>query len=420
MAQNQAAPAAPINPADFTTVIDNPYMTLTPGTTFISETPDGSSVDTMTVTRNTRVLDGVTCVAVSDVTVQNGELLEKTTDYYAEDKSGNVWYFGETTAEYENGQVVSTEGTWLSGVNGAAPGIIMEANPQVGDSYDQEHAPGVAEDHAAVTGNGKLVDVPYGSFDNALQTLETTALEPGAAEHKYYVKGVGFVLSVDQVTGEVEQLVSVKIDGMSGGDKLTGYNGHDTLFGHAGNDILDGGKDSVSDVLHGGLGNDWIAVGTADQAYGDIGNDTLRLFDNLHFGLISGGSEDHRDLATSEGDTLAFTGGLDLSEDAVASRITGIETLSMTEGKGHDSLTLNVYDVLHLGDGTFDPSGALHTGHALKVEGSSGDVLTLSGGGWHEIAAANAPAHFDVYATPTAGGHEGYVLVQDTVTVHTV
>src|SRR5689334_4379792 len=145
MAQSNA-----VNPADFVSVIDNAYFPLQPGTTTITESPDGSAVGTFSVTRQTRVIDGVTCVVVSDIATVDGELIEKTSDFFAQDKAGNVWYFGEQTAEYENGQVVSTEGSWLAGVDGAAPGIIMEANPKVGDSYDQENAPGVAEDHAAV------------------------------------------------------------------------------------------------------------------------------------------------------------------------------------------------------------------------------------------------------------------------------
>ena len=123
----------PINPNDFVPVIDNPFFDLQPGTTFTTESPDGSETDTFVVTRQTKVIDGVTCVVVKDTALVDGELVEKTNDYFAQDKAGNVWYFGEDTKEFENGKVVSTEGTWRAGVDGATPGFIMLASPQVGN-----------------------------------------------------------------------------------------------------------------------------------------------------------------------------------------------------------------------------------------------------------------------------------------------
>jgi len=125
------------------------------------------------------MIDGVRCEAVVDTVVQDGQIVEKTTDYFAQDKAGNVWYFG--------GHVVSTEDTWRAGVNGAQPGIIMEANPKVGDSYDQENALSVAQDHAQVVSlNGKADD-----FNNLLVTLETNVLEPGASDASIMPKGWG-------------------------------------------------------------------------------------------------------------------------------------------------------------------------------------------------------------------------------------
>ena len=415
---------APINPADFVSVIDNSYFPLTPGTTFVTETEtaDGTMVDTTTVTRHTRVLDGVTCVAVSDIATVDGALSEKTTDYYAQDKAGNVWYFGEDTAEYENGKVVSTEGTWHAGINGAVPGIIMEANPKVGDSYNQEHAAGVAEDHAEVVGLNASVTVPYGNFDHMLATHEDSALEPTASEIKYYAQGIGFVEAVDQETGEIERLVEIRIDGTAKDDRLAGKSGPDVLHGHAGNDALDGGDDKVSDRLFGDGGNDRIDVRTADKAFGDAGNDTLRLFDNAGFGVVSGGTESSHNLARSRGDILDFSGTLDLTQHDIADRISGIETVSMRNGHGGDTLTLNAADVLDLGDGTFAPrhsgggSGAAGGG-AVRVDGNCGDRLDLTGGGWAEVAAKNAPCHYDVYVDHTSHGN-AYVLVQDHVSVH--
>jgi len=411
---------APINPTDFVSVIDNSYFPLEPGTTYVTESPDGSEVGTFTVTRQTRVIDGVTCVVVSDISTVDGALSEKTSDYFAQDRTGNVWYFGEATATYENGHVVSTEGSWLAGVDGAAPGIVMEAAPKVGDSYDQENAPGVAEDHAQVVSLGKsAIDVPYGQFDQALTTRETSGLEPTANELKSYVKGIGFVLAVDQVTGEVEQLVKIRIDGTSGADKLTGKSGPDELRGHDGNDRLDGGHDHAADSLYGGAGDDRIAVRDGDRAYGGRGNDVFTLFD-AGFGTIDGGSQSSRDLAKTHGDILHFEGHLTVHD--VASRIAGIETISMKDGHGGDTLRLSAADVLDLGDGTFDPASCGHDHHgkgdAVRIGGDCGDQLTLTGGKWHEIDAGNAPRGTDVYVAQSATGHNSYVLVDEHVTVH--
>src|SRR5262245_58845094 len=191
--QPMATPPLP-PPSDFVSDITNPFFDLQPGTTFTTQSPDGSEIDIFTVTRRTKLIDGVVCHVINDQAFVDGELVEKTNDYFAQDKNGTVWYFGEDTAESEDGQVVSTEGTGRAGVDGATPGVIMLAHSQVGDEYDQEHAVGVAEDHAEVTSVDESVTVPYGSFDNVLQTLETSPLAPGEAEKKHYAAGVGFVM----------------------------------------------------------------------------------------------------------------------------------------------------------------------------------------------------------------------------------
>ena len=200
--------ATTFDPKDFAhhPIIDNPFFPLEPGTTFIYDSPtDATFKDTVKVTNQIKMIDGVRCEAVVDTVVQDGQIVEKTTDYYAQDKAGNVWYFGEDTKEFENGHVVSTEGTWRAGVDGAQPGIIMEANPQVGDSYDQENAFPVAQDHAEVLS----LDGSANGLQHLLVTLETNPLEPGASDTKYYQKGVGQVLAHDNVTLEDEQLASV-------------------------------------------------------------------------------------------------------------------------------------------------------------------------------------------------------------------
>jgi hypothetical protein len=201
------------NPANFASGqdIDNRFMPLDAGTTFVYHTfaADGSleQTDTVTVTHGTIKLDGVTCTVVSDVAkdVKTGQPIEKTKDYFAQDKSGNVWYFGEDAVQYENGKPVSTEGSWRTGVNGAGPGI------KVGDSYDQEHAPGIAQDHAEVISRKGTATVPFGQhhFKHLLVTFETSPLEPGAEETKSYAAGIGEVYGRDLVTGEVDKLVSV-------------------------------------------------------------------------------------------------------------------------------------------------------------------------------------------------------------------
>ena len=206
------------NPANFAPgqPIDNNELPYLPGTTLVYDTFTAGNVleqiITVTVTEKPLKIDGVNCTVVSDIVTdaQTGQLIEKTQDYFAQDKSGNVWYFGEAAQQYENGKLVGKEGSWKAGVHGAQPGIVMETSPQVGDSYDQENAPGVAQDHAEVTKLTGSASVPFGTFHHTLLvTLETSVLEPGAAETKYYAAGVGEVFGRDLVTGEQDRLVSV-------------------------------------------------------------------------------------------------------------------------------------------------------------------------------------------------------------------
>jgi hypothetical protein len=191
-----------IDPVDFTTTIDNQYFPLKPGTTF--DYDGGAERDEFTVTSDTKKVMGVECVVVNDKAWENGKLIEQTYDWFAQDKEGNVWYFGEDTKEYENGKVTSTKGSWEAGVDGAKPGIIMQADPKVGESYRQEYYEGEAEDMAKVLSLNESLTVPYGSFDDVLVTKEWTPLEPSYHEHKYYARGVG------QVYGGGLELVDVK------------------------------------------------------------------------------------------------------------------------------------------------------------------------------------------------------------------
>ena len=208
-----ATPYAPaIEPANFVSVIDNPYFPLTPGTTYVyeGETSDGREHSEDQVTSDTKEVLGVTCVVVWNRATLDGELIEETYDWYAQDKDGNVWYFGEDTKEYKNGAVVSTEGSWEAGVDGALPGIIMEADPQVGDVYRQEYYEGEAEDMAGILSLTETATVPYGSYTDALMTKEWTPLEPALVEHKYYAQGVGLVLETI-VQGGREQIELIEV-----------------------------------------------------------------------------------------------------------------------------------------------------------------------------------------------------------------
>src|SRR5438876_3857035 len=201
-----------LDPANFVSVIDNPYFPLPVGRTLVYEgIKDGQSqVDTVIVTNQTGVIEGITARMVSDVSTHDGTLLEKTFDFYAQDKEGNVWYLGEdTTAFLANGKT-DTSGSWMAGVNDAEPGLIMEANPQIPDAYRQEFLTGQAEDTAWIVDRGGSTTVPYGKLKNVLTTLEATRLEPGAYDQKVYAPGIG-IAREQALTGtpEFAELVSV-------------------------------------------------------------------------------------------------------------------------------------------------------------------------------------------------------------------
>jgi hypothetical protein len=167
-------------------------------------TRDGEKAeDTVTVTTDTKSIDDVTCVVVRDTLTLDGVLAERTDDYYAQDRVGNVWYFGEDTAELDTaGNVTSTEGTWASGVDGAMAGLFMPADPRIGQSYAQEYYAGHAEDHFVVLLTNVAVKVPAGSYGDAVQTLEWTPLEPDVLSEKFYVQGIGEVRELDVVGGD--------------------------------------------------------------------------------------------------------------------------------------------------------------------------------------------------------------------------
>jgi hypothetical protein len=183
--------------AGFSARVDNPWYPLEPGSTYVYRgMKDGEpSREVMTVTRRTKVIDGAPCAVIRDLLYLRGRLEERTTDWYSQDAKGNVWYFGEKTAELDKiGRVISTAGSWASGVGGARAGIFMFAHPTPGRWARQEYYKGQAEDHFKVLSTQVSVTVPYISTTHAMLTKEWTPLEPGVIDHKYYVRGIGTVL----------------------------------------------------------------------------------------------------------------------------------------------------------------------------------------------------------------------------------
>ena len=211
-----------IVPAAFVEGISNPFLPFVRGASFVF---DGDEHVEVKVLPETKQILGVAATVVSDKVFQDGELIEDTLDYYAQDVDGNVWYFGEKTAEYENGVVSSTAGSWEGGVDGALPGIVMLADPHVGDQYRQEFYAGEAEDLGAVTALGGSVTVPAGSWSGAdvVVTEEWTPLEPDVREQKTYGRGAGIVETRTIKGGnEVDTLTSLTIPGQVGATSSLG------------------------------------------------------------------------------------------------------------------------------------------------------------------------------------------------------
>jgi hypothetical protein len=201
-----------LSPDDFTTKIDNPYWPMKPGARWVyRETDPGGSVQRVVVTvtyKTKRIANGIVARIVRDTVTEDGQLVEDTWDWYAQDKAGNVWYLGELTKEYENGKFKSSAGSFEAGVDGAQPGIAMPANPKAGLAYRQEYYKGEAEDNAEIFSLDERAEVPFGYFRDIVMTKDLNPLHPKILEYKFYARGVGPVLAVGVSGGsDREELV---------------------------------------------------------------------------------------------------------------------------------------------------------------------------------------------------------------------
>ena len=199
---------ATLSPSDFVARVDNPWFPLKPGSKYrYRGNKEGTRMtDVVKVTHRTKRILGVKTTVVHDVVRTHGRREEVTNDFYAQDRNRNVWYFGEATKELDrHGNIISTEGSFEAGVDGARAGVYIPGHPKVGQSARQEFYPGQAEDHFKVLDLNARVSVPYVTSDHALRTKEWTPLEPNVVDNKYYVRGIGTVREV-AVKGPVERL----------------------------------------------------------------------------------------------------------------------------------------------------------------------------------------------------------------------
>jgi len=200
-----------IDPTNFVDVIDNPYFPRIPGMRWVyeSQTSEGVERVELEVLTETREVMGVQTTVMRDTVTLEGEVVEDTYDYFAQDSDGNVWYFGEAVSNFENGQLNDTEGSWEAGVDGAVPGIVMfgDVAAHVGETYQQEVYVGVAEDAAILLSNSAVLTIPYGSFEEVVMTYDFTLLDPESQEVKFLAAGIGEIKSVSLLTGEQTFLV---------------------------------------------------------------------------------------------------------------------------------------------------------------------------------------------------------------------
>ncbi len=205
-----------LDPKNFTTKIDNRYWPMVPGTrwTYRETDQEGAELQVVvTVTGQTKkIANGITARVVRDTVTEEGKLVEDTFDWYAQDEQGNIWYLGENTAEFENGEIATKEGSFEAGVDGAMPGIIMPGNPEDGMQFRQEYYKGEAEDNGEILSTDEMAETPYGQFDDALLTKDTITIEPNVLEYKLYAPHVGPVLVVGVSGGPGSREDLIKLD----------------------------------------------------------------------------------------------------------------------------------------------------------------------------------------------------------------
>jgi hypothetical protein len=211
----QGSETVNLRPADFSTSIDNSYWPMSPGSRWVYRETDTTGARQQVVVKVTnrtkKIANGVEARVIRDTATENGQPVEITDDWYAQDSAGNIWYLGEATAEYKNGRRVNITGSFEAGVDGAQAGIAMPAHPEPGQSYRQEYYEGVAEDKGAVVTVGQeQVQVPFGYFNrDVVMTRDLVPLEPKVQELKFYAPGVGPLLSVHtDGTGSRAELIS--------------------------------------------------------------------------------------------------------------------------------------------------------------------------------------------------------------------
>jgi hypothetical protein len=204
-----------LNPSDFSADITNPYWPMKPGTRWIyrgveqGESPQDIVIVATATTK--QLANGITARVVRDTARSEGQIVEDTVDWYAQDSAGNVWYMGEQTAEFENGKIVSRAGSWEAGKDGALPGIMIPAQPKVGQKYRQEYKKGEAEDNGEVLATSNMVEVKAGRYEGSLVTMDTSTIEPDVVEFKFYAPNVGPLLALDVSGGAArEELVKIE------------------------------------------------------------------------------------------------------------------------------------------------------------------------------------------------------------------
>ena len=201
-----------INPENFVDDVTNTYFPLIAGTVFTyqSQTEEGLETIVVTVLSDKKTVAGVSCTVVRDIVSIDGQMIEDTHDWYAQDKDGNVWYMGEDVSNYENGVLADHEGSFETGVDGAKAGIIMLANPVLEMPYRQEYYFNKAEDWGKVVEKGVTVSTTFGIFNNCIKTADWNALEPDASmEFKYYAPNVGVVKEEIEGSSEYVDLISI-------------------------------------------------------------------------------------------------------------------------------------------------------------------------------------------------------------------